>query len=233
MPRTGRTLPSSPSSPIITMSASTRGSIRSAAPRTAHATARSKPLPAFGTDAGLSPTVSFLAGHSAPQFTTAARTRSRLSVRLLSGNPTSVNAATPGSRSAWTSTTTPSTPTSATEHVRANPMSGHPPRVLDDGGAAAGQDDSDEVDADASRRGSSVLLHPAFRQAAQAIGLGGRDRRHRMLEGPGPAGLHLTDHQDVAVPRHHVDLTCASTAPVALQDRHPDRGQSPCSQVFA
>ncbi|KMS80294.1 hypothetical protein ACH49_08430 [Streptomyces leeuwenhoekii] len=41
MPRTGLTRPSRPSSPIITMSVSTRGSIRSAAPRTALATARS------------------------------------------------------------------------------------------------------------------------------------------------------------------------------------------------
>ena len=33
---------------------------------------------------------------------------------------------TPGSRSAWTSTTTPSTPTSATEHVRAKPIHATP-----------------------------------------------------------------------------------------------------------
>lgn len=122
MPRTGRTRPSRPSSPIMTMSASTRGSMRSAAPSTALATARSKPEPALGTEAGLSPTVSFFCGHSPPEFTTAARTRSRLSVRLLSGSPTRVKAATPGSRSAWTSTRTPSTPTRATEQVRANPI---------------------------------------------------------------------------------------------------------------
>src|SRR3954462_12212214 len=167
MPRTGRTRPSSPSSPIITMSASTRGSIRSEAPSTAHATARSNPEPAFGTDAGLSPTVSFFWGHSPPEFTTAARTRSRLSVKLLSGKPTSVNAATPGSRSAWTSTTTPSTPTSATEHVRAKPMSGHPPCVLEGGCAALGEQDADEVDADAARWGAAVGLDPALGEVAQ------------------------------------------------------------------
>lgn len=121
-PRTGRTRPSSPSSPIITTSAMAAGSSRSAAPSTAHATARSKPEPLFGTEAGERPTVSFFCGHSAPELTTAARTRSRLSIRLLSGSPTSVNAATPGSRSASTSTTTPSTPTSATEHARAYPI---------------------------------------------------------------------------------------------------------------
>lgn len=128
-PRTGRTRPSRPSSPIITTSAIMAGSIRSAAPRTAHATARSKPEPLFGTEAGESPTVSFFCGHSAPELTTAARTRSRLSTRLLSGSPTRVKAATPGSRSAWTSTTTPSTPTSATEHARAKPIRTPPGRA--------------------------------------------------------------------------------------------------------
>src|SRR4051794_21181369 len=219
MPRTGRTRPSRPSSPIITMSASTRGSIRSAAPSTAQATARSKPEPALGTDAGLSPTVSFFCGHSPPELTTAARTRSRLSVRLLSGSPTSVKAATPGSRSAWTSTTTPSTPTSATEHVRANPMSGHPPRVLDHGGALAGQDHADQVDADPSGWCSSVGLDPALGEVPQPPGLLRRDRGHRMLEPAVPAGLDLADHQDVAVPGDDVDLTCPAAAPVARQDR--------------
>ena len=139
-PRTGRTRPSRPSSPIITMSASTRGSMRSEAPSAAQAMARSNPLPLFGTEAGLRPTVSFFCGHSPPELTTAARTRSLLSVRLLSGRPTRVNAATPGSRSAWTSTTTPSTPTSATEHVRANPIRPPPARAPRRGrrGRAAG-----------------------------------------------------------------------------------------------
>lgn len=50
-PRTGRTRPSSPSSPIITTSAMEAGSIRSAAPSTAQATARSNPDPPFGTEA--------------------------------------------------------------------------------------------------------------------------------------------------------------------------------------
>lgn len=122
MPRTGRTRPSSPSSPIMTMSVRARGSRRPAAARTALATARSKPLPLLGTEAGLRPMVSFFCGHSAPEFTTAARTRSRLSLRLLSGRPTRVKAATPGSRSACTSMTTPSTPTRATEQARANPI---------------------------------------------------------------------------------------------------------------
>ena len=65
----------------------TRGSMRSAAPSTAQATARSKPLPLLGTDAGLSPTVSFFCGHSAPELTTAARTRSRLSDQALVRQP--------------------------------------------------------------------------------------------------------------------------------------------------
>ncbi len=128
-PRTGRTRPSRPSSPTITTSAIAAGSRRPAAPSAAHATARSNPEPLFGTEAGESPTVSFFCGHSAPEFTTAARTRSRLSTRLLSGSPTRVNAATPGSRSAWTSTTTPSTPTSATEHARAKPIRPPPARA--------------------------------------------------------------------------------------------------------
>src|SRR3954451_4445014 len=232
MPRTGRTRPSRPSSPIITMSASTRGSIRSAAPSTAQATARSKPEPALGTDAGLSPTVSFFCRHSPPELTTAARTRSRLSVRLLSGSPTSVKAATPGSRSAWTSTTTPSTPTSATEHVRANPMSGHPPRVLDHGGALAGQDHADQVDADPSGWCSSVGLDPALGEVPQPPGLLRGDRGHRMLETAVPAGLDLADHQDVAVPGDDVDLTCPAAAPVARQDRHPCLAQPPCGERF-
>ncbi len=100
-------------------SAIAEGSSRSAAASTAQATARSKPLPLLGTEAGLSPTVSLRCGQASPLFTIAARTRSRASESALSGRPTRVNAATPGSRSAWTSTITPSTPTRATEHVRA------------------------------------------------------------------------------------------------------------------
>ncbi len=137
-PRTGRTRPSRPSSPIIIRSAISRGSMRSAAPSTAQATARSKPLPPLGTDAGLSPTVSFFCGQVAPELTTAARTRSRLSTRDLSGRPTRVKAATPGSRSAWTSTTTPSTPTSATEQVRANPIQATPRRCSTTGAPRRG-----------------------------------------------------------------------------------------------
>ena len=79
MPRTGRTRPSRPSSPIMTRSVSSRGSMRSAAPRIAQAMARSKPVPLLGTEAGLSPTVSFFWGQASPELTTAARTRSRLS----------------------------------------------------------------------------------------------------------------------------------------------------------
>src|SRR5690606_28934178 len=233
VPRTGRTRPSRPSSPIMTMSASTRGSSRSAAPSTALATARSKPLPALGTEAGLRPTVSFFWGHSAPEFTTAARTRSRLSVRLLSGSPTRVNAATPGSRSAWTSTTTPSTPTRATAQVRAKPMSGHPPHMLDPGRSAGGQHHAHQVDADAAGRCSAVVAQPASGQVPQTLGLDGRHRLHRVLEGTGPAGLHLADHQDVPVPGHDVDLAGPAAAPVALQDRHPGLGQPSRGQRLA
>ncbi len=230
-PRTGRTRPSSPSSPIMTRSDSSRGSIRSAAPSTAQATARSNPLPPLGTEAGLRPTVSFFCGHSPPEFTTAARTLSRDSIKLLSGSPTSAKAATPGSRSAWTSTTTPSTPTSATEHVRANPMSGHSSRMLQKRRAARRQQHADHVDAHSAGRWAAVGLQPAFRQAQKAGGLLRPYGCHGMFVRARAAGLDLTEHQGVTVGCHDVDLTLLAS-PVAVQDAHADRGQVTCGQVF-
>jgi hypothetical protein len=66
-----------------------------------------------------------------------------------------------------------------------------------------------------------------------ALRLLGGDGGHRVLEGAPPPGLDLADHQDVAVPRHDVDLAGPATAPVALQDRHPGVDQPLCGHRLA
>ena len=192
------------------------------------------PLPLFGTDAGLRPTVSFFCGHSPPEFTTAARTRSRLSIRLLSGSPTSVKAATPGSRSAWTSTTTPSTPTSATEHARAKPIRPPPararPRARPCRGSSTpirsmrtppgGAPPSAREPAPASR-----LSRSTFSGVTAAIGCS-NDRLCGSSPRRGPACPPSS-------PGHDVDLAGPAAPPVPRQDGQPGLGQQSRGEILA
>ncbi|GFN07535.1 hypothetical protein Smic_60910 [Streptomyces microflavus] len=137
----------------------------------------------------------------------------------------------PGSRSAWTSTTTPSTPTSATEHARAYPIR-TPPCVLRDGGTAPGHDHSDQIDPDPSGRRPAVPLQPDLGEPPQPLRLDRGDRGHGMFEPVRPAGLHLAEDQRVTVPGDDVDLSGA-TAPVALDHGHSGVGQQPRRQILA
>ncbi len=105
--------------------------------------------------------------------------------------------------------------------------------MLDHGRAALGHDDAHQVDAHTARWCPAVFLEPALGQAAQTLGLGGGHRRHRVLEGRLPAGLHLADDQGVAVAGHDVDLARPAAAPIAVKDRHPGLGQPPRGQLFA
>ncbi len=68
------------------MSARIRGSIRSAAPEHGAGDSEVESRTARGHGRRAQSTVSFFCGQSAPEFTTAALTRSRLSTRLLSGS---------------------------------------------------------------------------------------------------------------------------------------------------
>jgi hypothetical protein len=119
-PRIGRTAPSSPSSPSSTSRAIDAPGTVPAAASTAAASARSKPLPCLGMDAGDSPMVIRRLGNSPPAFTTAARTRSTDWRTTASGSPTSATPGRPCAMSSSTSTIAPRTPTRPTDQVRAS-----------------------------------------------------------------------------------------------------------------
>ncbi|OEI69459.1 hypothetical protein Cus16_0063 [Curtobacterium sp. ER1/6] len=127
-PGTGRSRPSSPSSPMYTTRSSTCGAT-SAPARTAMAIARSNPEPRFGTAAGVRLTVMRRAGSGAPAFAAAARTRSRASPNEVSGRPMMLKAGSWLVRCASTSIRRPVTPSSATAADRPMPLTGHPPRA--------------------------------------------------------------------------------------------------------
>lgn len=105
--------------------------------------------------------------------------------------------------------------------------------MLDLGCAAAGDEDADQVDADAARWGAAVGVDPVFGEVAQPGGLLRGHRGHGMFVAAARAGLDLADDQDLAVPGHDVDLAAAPGAPVARQDRHPALGQPPGGQVLS
>lgn len=105
--------PSSESSPTRTRSATAARGMRSSATRMPTAMARSSPAPSFLMLAGARLTVIFLTGNWKPLFLRAARTRSRLSRTVASGNPTMENCGNPDERSTSTSTRWASMPTIA------------------------------------------------------------------------------------------------------------------------
>ena len=119
-PGTGRKRPSRPSSARNIFPIGDESGNPPAAARIATAIARSNPLPRLGRLAGDNPTVIFVCGQLSPLLTIAARIRSRASRRAVSGRPTKIVAGKPWAISASTSIRWPSTPTSATEYVRAS-----------------------------------------------------------------------------------------------------------------
>ena len=121
-PLTGRTVPSSPNSPRRTVSSKASCLMAPAAIRMVRATARSNPEPCFGRCAGSRLTVSRCCGHRSPELTTAALTRSRDSVKAVSGRPDTTRRGSPGATSASTVTASPMTPTSAIEQTRPYPI---------------------------------------------------------------------------------------------------------------
>jgi len=123
-PRTGRTRPSSPSSPIRTVDLKRACGTFPSAASVAVAMARSKCVPAFGRPAGVRLIVNTLLGHDNPVAQTAARHRSRASWRAASGRPTSTVRGSPDEIAASTSTMEPSIPTNATDHALA-PVTGY------------------------------------------------------------------------------------------------------------
>ena len=125
-PRTGRTLPSSPSSPTTTAPSTAPGGTRPSPASTASAMARSKQDPCFGSAAGRRFTVIRRIGHRSPELTIAARTRSRASESAASGSPDSTRVGSPLARSASTSTRCPASPTSAMQSVFAYPIRTRP-----------------------------------------------------------------------------------------------------------
>ncbi len=118
-PRTGLTVPSSPSSPRKNGRETRCLGTRPAAPSNAIAIARSNRLPRLGRLAGKRLMVTRASGQAYLLLITAERTRSRASLRAVSSMPIRVTPAMPWPTSASTSTTWPLTPTSATQRVRA------------------------------------------------------------------------------------------------------------------
>jgi hypothetical protein len=91
-PATGRTRPSSPSSPRCTTPAADAASTSPAAARHATAIARSNAEPCLGSDAGERFTVTRRCGSGQPALVAADRTRSRPCESAASGSPTMTNA---------------------------------------------------------------------------------------------------------------------------------------------
>ena len=119
-PPTGRSRPSSASSPTdACRSSSSRGTCRDAA-STASAIGRSKPEPSFRSSAGARLTVTRRRGNSSSADAMPLRTRSRASFSALSASPTIANDGTPSWMCASTSTRRGSRPTSAWVTARAS-----------------------------------------------------------------------------------------------------------------
>src|SRR6266487_625091 len=112
-PRTGRSSPLSESSPANSYFEKPSASSWREAARMPSAIGRSNRPLSFGSSAGARLTVMRRAGNSKREFTSAARTRSRLSFTSVSGRPTMVNEGRPFARCTSTVTSGASSPESA------------------------------------------------------------------------------------------------------------------------
>src|SRR3990172_2699565 len=118
-PRTGRTPPSSPSSPTMTYPSAVPPSCPVAA-RIPIAIGRSNAEPSFRTSAGARLMVMRFNGNSNAELAIAAPTRSRPSFTAPCGSPTVANVGRPLAMSASTSTRYASMPSTAAERMRAS-----------------------------------------------------------------------------------------------------------------
>ena len=123
-PRTDRKAPSSPSSPKNIMLVSRSSGKATLALTIAIQIAKSKLEPLLGSHAGESETVTLRCGQTSPQFTSAARIRSRDSESAVSGKPKSVYEGIPSAISTSTVTTFPEIPCSDTANVEARLIKG-------------------------------------------------------------------------------------------------------------
>ncbi len=135
-PRVDRSRPSRPSSPSSTTSSSRSAGTAPAAASTPTASATSNIDPRLGSVAGSSASVIRRVGQVSPEFTIAARIRSRASCSAASGRPIIVTPGSPSARSAWISTSCPSTPSTATDVVRASVIRTRPRRCRTSGSAS-------------------------------------------------------------------------------------------------
>ena len=103
-PRTGRSVPSSESSPMMAVPARDSAGILPMQAIIVSAMGRSKAGPSFFRSAGARLTVMRWSGNPMPLFFSAARTRSRDSLTAASGRPTTSNEGMPKDR--FTSTAT-------------------------------------------------------------------------------------------------------------------------------
>ena len=119
-PRTGRRAPLSDSSPTAAQRSSSAPASCPLADRSATASARSKLGPALRRSAGARLAVSRCWGNWRPEFSVAARTRSRASRTAASGRPTTVKPGSPWRTSTSTVTSWLSTPSIANVAVLAS-----------------------------------------------------------------------------------------------------------------
>ena len=120
MPGTGRTEPSSPSSPTAAQPWTHPAGSWSSAASSAKAMARSRPLPTLRTLDGARLTVTRLVGQVQPVESRAARTRSRASRQAVSGSPTMVKPGSPAEACTSTVTGWPSAPRTVAEPMVAS-----------------------------------------------------------------------------------------------------------------
>ena len=130
-----------------------------------------KPDPRFGNHAGLRLTVIFTLGHFKPLFTTAARTRSRASLRAVSGNPTIESPGRPWLRSASTSTMCARTP-SPRQRTFSRAPSLDSDDVFDLGWTARCTPHRDNVDAQSINL-KRMVCQPLGREPPQPTDFGG------------------------------------------------------------
>ena len=234
MPGTGRSRPSSPSSPRWTVDATDAASIGTSVASEAIAIATSKPEPCLGRLAGERFTVSRRRGSGSPLLAQALCTRCTASPSALSGSPMILNSGVCFDRSASTSTSSPSTPTSATDQVRAT-VTAPPRRRCARAVAVAGSGPVSPIASIRIRRPCSsaglALIHAAA----------SRHSRTRLRESIASNGcpnasprrvFTSTTTRSRSVADDQVELALA-TSPVARDDAVAALLEVPCGAVLA
>ena len=171
--------------------------------------------PRLGSVAGNSASVIRRVGQVSPEFAIAARIRSLASCSAASGRPIIVTPGSPSARSAWISTSCPSTPSTATDVVRASVIRTRP--------AGAGRAGRRRVGGHGHHVEAQVAASrcrvPASQRRPSRADPGRLRRGHRLrrvTEGGAGAGLHLAEDQRAAVLGDDVELTLGAP-PVAVE----------------